>query len=223
LKSLNSDPVLISADNRDLRKYREASGSNRSLEEHAMAQAATITEAQLRRVLQYVSTRRHALRDRTILLVSFNAGLRAKEIASLLVGDIYDDAGAVREQFILRRAQTKGGYERTVYLNKTLRRAMAEYRELVEHRKSTDTLFSTQKRSAFSPTTMCQLFLEIYTASGVNGASSHSGRRTFITRLANKGVGVRQLAALAGHADISTTQRYIDVNAEQLANAVELL
>ncbi|TVP53229.1 MAG: site-specific integrase, partial [Halomonas sp.] len=53
--------------------------------------------------------------------------------------------------------------------------------------------------------------------------SSHSGRRTYITRLANKGVGVRLLAALAGHAHISTTQRYIDVNAEQLASAVELL
>jgi integrase/recombinase XerD len=220
---LNTDLVLISADIQNLRKYREASESIRFLEEHAMAQAATITEAQLRRVLQYVSTRRHALRDRTILLFSFNAGLRAKEIASLLVGDIYDDAGVVREQFILRRAQTKGGYERTVYLNKTLRRAMAEYRMLVEYSKSTDALFSTQKRGAFSANTMCQLFLEIYAASGVSGASSHSGRRTFITRLANKGVSVRQLAALAGHANISTTQRYIDVNSEQLANAVELL
>lgn len=188
-----------------------------------MAQAATITEAQLRRVLQYISTRRHALRDRTILLVSFNAGLRAKEIAALLVGDIYDDAGAVREQFILRRAQTKGGYERTVYLNKALRRALAEYKTLVEHSNGADALFPTQKRKAFSANTMCQLFLEIYAASGINGASSHSGRRTFITRLANYGVGVRQLAALAGHANISTTQRYIDVNSEQLANAVELL
>jgi integrase/recombinase XerD len=220
---LNTEDVLISADNQNIRKYREASESIRFLEEHAVAQAATITEAQLRRVLQYISTRRHAVRDRTIMLVSFNAGLRAKEIASLLVGDVYDAAGAVREKFILRRAQTKGGYERTVYLNKTLRRAMAEYRTLVEHSKPTEPLFPTQKRAAFSANTMCQLFLEIYTASGVNGASSHSGRRTFITRLANKGVSVRQLAALAGHANISTTQRYIDVNSEQLANAVELL
>jgi integrase/recombinase XerD len=220
---LNTEDVLISADNHNLRKYHETSESIRLLEKHVLAQAATITEAQLRRVLQYVSTRRHAHRDRTILLVSFNAGLRAKEIASILVGDIYDDAGAVREQFILRRAQTKGGYERTVYLNRTLRRALAEYRMLVEHSKPTDVLFSTQKRGSFSANTMCQLFLEIYSASGVNGASSHSGRRTFITRLANKGVSVRQLAALAGHANISTTQRYIDVNSEQLANAVELL
>ncbi|MDB9962718.1 tyrosine-type recombinase/integrase, partial [Planktomarina temperata] len=45
----------------------------------------------------------------------------------------------------------------------------------------------------------------------------------YITRLANKGVGVRLLAALAGHSHISTTQRYIDVNSEQLSEAVKLL
>ena len=70
---------------------------------------------------------------------------------------------------------------------------------------------------------MCQLFLNIYHACGLANASSHSGRRTFITVLANKGVGVRVLAALAGHSSLPTTQRYIDVNDTQLANAVELL
>ena len=70
---------------------------------------------------------------------------------------------------------------------------------------------------------ICQLFLDIYKAIGLKDASSHSGRRTYITRLANKGVGVRLLAALAGHSHISTTQRYIDVNSDQLSEAVELL
>ena len=63
----------------------------------------------------------------------------------------------------------------------------------------------------------------IYKAVGPKDASSHSGRRTFITRLANKGVGVRLPAELAGHSHIATTQRYIDVNADQLIEAVELL
>ena len=52
---------------------------------------------------------------------------------------------------------------------------------------------------------------------------SHSGRRTYITKLANAGINVRLLAELAGHKHISTTQRYIDVNDIQLAHAVELL
>ncbi|MDB4187968.1 site-specific integrase [bacterium] len=84
-------------------------------------------------------------------------------------------------------------------------------------------LFVSQKRGHFSANTMCQLFLDIYKAVGLKDASSHSGRRTYITRLANKGVGVRLLAELAGHSHISTTQRYIDVNSEQLSAAVELL
>ena len=84
-------------------------------------------------------------------------------------------------------------------------------------------LFESQKGGHFSANTMCQLFLDIYKAVGLKDASSHSGRRTYITRLANKGVGVRLLAELAGHSHISTTQRYIDVNSEQLSEAVELL
>ena len=84
-------------------------------------------------------------------------------------------------------------------------------------------LFESQKGGHFSANTMCQLFLDIYKACGFKDAGSHSGRRTYITRLANKGVGVRLLAELAGHSHISTTQRYIDVNVEQLRQAVELL
>ena len=150
-----------------------------------MRQAQTLNDAQLRRVIQYCRSRRHPTRDETIILVSFYAGLRAKEIAALTVGNVFDEAGDVRTQFILSAAQSKGGH--------------------------------------FSANTMCQLFLDIYKAVGLKDASSHSGRRTYITRLANKGVGVRLLAELAGHSHISTTQRYIDVNAEQLSEAVELL
>ena len=69
---------------------------------------------------------------------------------------------------------------------------------------------------------MCQLFLGVFADCG-RGATSHTPRRTFITRLANKGVGVRVLAELVGHSSISVTQRYIDVNDAQLARAVELL
>jgi len=188
-----------------------------------MRQAQTLNEAQLRRVIQYCRSRRHPVRDETIVLFSFYAGLRAKEIAALTVGDVYDEAGAVRTQFILDAAQSKGGKTRTVYLNQRLRRALAEYAAGIRTDDAQRALFESQKGGHFSANTMCQLFLDIYKAVGLKDASSHSGRRTYITRLANKGVGVRLLAELAGHSHISTTQRYIDVNAEQLSAAVELL
>jgi integrase/recombinase XerD len=188
-----------------------------------MRQAITLNEAQLRRVLHYTATRRHALRDRTIVMVSFYAGLRAKEIAGLKISDVFEQSGAVRSEFILSAEQSKGGHRRTVYLNQRLRRAFAEYAELVDFDQPDAPLLPSQKGGHFSPNTMCQLFLEIYRDCGLKDASSHSGRRTYITRLANRGVGVRLLAALAGHAHISTTQLYIDVNSDQLSQAVELL
>ena len=188
-----------------------------------MRQAQTLNEAQLRRVIQYCRSRRHPTRDETIILVSFYAGLRAKEIAALTVGNVFDEGGNVRVQFILSAAQSKGGHTRTVYLNQRLRKALATYAKSKCLQELDRPLFESQKGGHFSANTMCQLFLDIYKACGLKDASSHSGRRTYITRLANKGVGVRLLAELAGHSHISTTQRYIDVNSDQLSQAVELL
>ena len=188
-----------------------------------MRQAQTLNEAQLRRVIKYTRSRRHPVRDETIILTSFYAGLRAKEIAALTVGNVFDEEGNVRSQFILSAAQSKGGQTRTVYLNQRFRKALLEYSACIRITDPQRPLFESQKGGHFSANTMCQLFLDIYKAIGLKDASSHSGRRTYITRLANKGVGVRLLAALAGHSHISTTQRYIDVNSEQLSEAVELL
>lgn len=94
---------------------------------------------------------------------------------------------------------------------------------MTDDRTQDQPLFCTQLGTAFSANSLCQLFLKLYADCGIKGASSHSGRRTFITKLANTGVNVRLLAALAGHRHISTTQRYIDVNDAQLARAVELI
>jgi integrase/recombinase XerD len=84
------------------------------------------------------------------------------------------------------------------------------------------TLNMAQKGGEFCANTLCQMFLNIYRECGLDGASSRSGRRTFITKLAGNGVSVRVLATLAGQTSISTTQRYIDVNEEQMRAAVEL-
>ncbi|MDC1381321.1 site-specific integrase [Octadecabacter sp.] len=188
-----------------------------------MRQAQTLNEAQLRRVIHYCRSRRHPTRDETIILTSFYAGPRAKEIAALTVGNVFDEDGNVRSQFILSAAQSKGGQTRTVYLNQRFRKALLEYSACIRITDPQRPLFESQKGGHFSANTMCQLFLDIYKAVGLKDASSHSGRRTYITRLANKRVGVRLLAELARHSHISTTQRYIDVNAEQLSEAVELL
>ena len=187
-----------------------------------MKQARTLTDKQLKQVLAHCSTRKHAARDRAIVLFSFLAGLRAKEIAALTQANVTDEQGNVREEFVLSPQQTKGRKARRVFVNARLQRELALYLKQTKFRAICPALFQSQKGSHFSPNTMCQLLLRIYDDAGIGDATSHSGRRTFITNLAAKGIGVRVLAELAAHSSIATTQRYIDVNDEQLRAAVEL-
>src|SRR6056297_628864 len=88
--------------------------------EGKMAQAATLSDAQIKRAVRFCQTRRYPTRDTTILLLSLHAGLRAKEIAALRIGDVYDEAGTPRTQFTLSKSQTKGSRARTVFINRQL-------------------------------------------------------------------------------------------------------
>jgi integrase/recombinase XerD len=110
-----------------------------------------------------------------------------------------------------------------VFVNDRLRKEIATYLRTIEDVDAGKSLFPTQKRATFSANTLCQTINVIYRRAGIDGATSHSGRRTFITTLASKGIGVRVLAALAGHRNIATTQAYIDVNDEMKRAAVELV
>ncbi len=188
-----------------------------------MKQARTLNSKQLKIVLAHCATRKHAARDRAIVLISFLAGLRAKEIAALTLANVKDSDGNVREEFTLSPEQTKGRKMRRVFINTRLKRELETYLTNATLRANCAALFQSQKGQHFSANTMCQLLLTIYDNAGLEDATSHSGRRTFITTLAAKGVSVRVLAELAAHSSISTTQRYIDVNDKQLRAAVELL
>lgn len=187
-----------------------------------MKQARTLTDKQLKMVLAHCATRRHAARDRAIVMVSFLAGLRAKEIAALTLENVLGTDGDIRDEFVLTPSQTKGRKSRRVFVNAKLKRELAGYVKTTNLRAICPALFQSQKGTGFTANTMCQLLAMIYRDCGLTGATSHSGRRTFITNLAGKGVGVRVLAELASHSSISTTQRYIDVNDTQLRAAVEL-
>jgi integrase/recombinase XerD len=79
------------------------------------------------------------------------------------------------------------------------------------------------KGGGFSPQTVVNLFQNLYKAAGISGASSHSGRRQFVTELADKGINPRVIQALARHKHLNTTARYIDVNESKLRRAVELI
>lgn len=129
----------------------------------------------------------------------------------------------MRAEIRLEAEQTKGSAGRVVFVGEKLRRELAAYVKQLPKAKGDVPLFRSQKRGGFLANTLCQTLNRIYASAGLEGATSHSGRRTFITTLASKGVGVRVLASLAGHRSISTTQRYIDVNDDMMRAAVDLL
>ena len=189
-----------------------------------MSQAKTLSEKDLKILLATISSKRHNARNRAMVLMSVWAGMRVGEIAALRLGDVIAADGSVKDQINLTADQTKGHRGRVVMLGDRLRKELRSYIDTLKHKDVEHPLFYSQRtRSGFSANTLCQHFATLYRDAGLDGASSHSGRRTFITTLANKGVGVRVLMALAGHRNMSTTQRYIDLNDEMMKVAVNLV
>lgn len=189
-----------------------------------MAQAKTMTQNEIDQVLRYIATKhRYAIRNRAILLTSFYSGMRVGEIASLRVCDVQNDDGTIKNEIRLSSLQTKGNAGRVVFVNEKLRAELDNYIRRHKFKDSTQPLFFTEKSKGFSANTLTQWFFWLYKKAGISSASSHSGRRTFITNLANKGVGVRVLASLAGHKSLNTTMIYIEANDDIKRRAVELV
>jgi integrase/recombinase XerD len=110
-----------------------------------------------------------------------------------------------------------------VFLPEKLREELQRYVDIRGTPDRKQAFFITAGGKPFSANVLTQHFFWLYRKAGIEGASSHSGRRSFITILASKGIGVRVLASLAGHRSIAVTQKYIDVNDDMKRNAVELI
>ena len=193
-------------------------------DESMSKQAKTLTAEELRRVLDYVATRKHSTRNRALVLCSFYSGCRVGELSSLTYADVVDDEGGVRNEIRLKAENTKTKEARVVFVNAKLKKELQQYASTYKPSDTKLKFFNSQKHKSdgYNANTLTQFFHYLYKRAGVFGASSHSGRRTFITKLASQGVGVRVLMSLAGHRNISTTQAYIDVNDDMKRKAVEL-
>lgn len=190
-----------------------------------MKQAKLLNQAEFKRLAAVIDSKRHASRNHTVVALSFFAGLRACEIAGLKVGDAYDLSGAVRDTIYLSAAQTKGSEGNTVLVNRKLAAALKRYAcSYPAHVKHPDApLIYSAKGNGFTAQTIVNMFASLYKAAGIDGASSHSGRRQFVTTLADKGINPRVVQVLVRHKHLNTTMRYIDVNDAKLRKAVEMV
>jgi integrase len=130
--------------------------------------------------------RRYPIRDRVIILLSVRAGLRAKEISNIRWSMVTDAEGAVTDTIHLVNGASKGKRGgREIPMAKDLRQALVEF-QAFKPATFEDRIIFSERDMGISPKALAIWFLTLYRDLGFKGASSHSGRRTFITKAAKR-------------------------------------
>jgi integrase len=187
-------------------------------------QAKILSDTNLVDLLLFADTTRQPLRNKLIVLLSAKAGLRASEIAHLTWEMVTDPTGAINTTIELPDHAAKKGSGRTVPLHDDLRRALMAFRAASV---GTGPVIVSERGGPMTPLSVVIWFANAYRLIGLDGCSSHSGRRTFITRAArlthHAGGSLRDGQLLAGHRSIQTTQRYIDGDTDAQRKLVSLI
>ena len=188
-------------------------------------QAKILSQHSLESLLAYAAATRSPDRNRVIVLLSTKAGLRAGEIANLTWPMVLDADGRVGETIELHDKAAKKGSGRSIPVHPGLRKGLEAW---ARQQSTIDGFVVTSERGG--PMTSLSIvvwFNRAFAQIGLNGCSSHSGRRTFITRAARlvhrTGGSLRDVQVLAGHRSLLTTQRYIDGDTEVQRQLVALI
>jgi integrase len=188
-------------------------------------QAKILSPDNLHDLLVFASCTRNPLRNRLIVLLSIKAGLRAGEIARLTWDMVTDGAGRISGLIELRDGAAKMRGGRSIPLHPDLSAALAEWRPAAP---STEFVIASERGGGpMMPLSIVVWFNRAFRNIGLKGCSSHSGRRTFVTRAARllhrAGGSLRDVQLLAGHCSIQTTQRYIDGDTDAQRKLVSLI
>jgi integrase/recombinase XerC len=192
-------------------------------------QAKALRKAELQRLLNHVSHTRHPERDRVVVLLSFKAGLRAVEISRLTWSMVTTATGELADAISLPNGASKGkGGGRTIPMHAELRAALASLMAVrgEKLRPHLPVIYS-ERADGYSANGVAVWFFTRFREIGIEGASSHSGRRTFITALAKRiteaGGSLRDVQELSGHSSLATTQRYIQGDTAAKRNVIGLI
>jgi integrase/recombinase XerC len=192
-------------------------------------QAKTISDKQVRAVMAELNSRRYPIRDQVMFLLSIKAGMRAKEIAFVTWGMVTDAEGEIADVIALENRASKGrGGGRHIPIHPELKAALIHlHRDRGEKARPDWPVIHSERDRGLSAAAVVVWFHRLYADLGMVGCSSHSGRRSFITRAARKisevGGSLRDVQALAGHSSLGTTARYIEADADAQRKVVALI
>jgi len=184
-------------------------------------QAKTLSENQIKLVLKHLETTQDQTRNQVMFLLSVDAGLRAKEIASVTWAMVTDSAGDLSDAIRLEDNASKGKSGGIVYISKRLK----TYLVLLNNDGTRNgTIIKSRNGKSMSAQVVTNWFFNLYRELGMEGCSSHSGRRTAITRWARNitaaGGSIRDVQSLARHSSLQMTQRYIEVSEDAMKKVV---
>jgi integrase/recombinase XerC len=161
--------------------------------------------------------RRQSARDRAVVSVMLNCGLRISEAVALELGDVemHDKSGELHVR------HGKGDKPRTIPLNADVRR---DLRAWLTWRPEVDTarLFVGKSGQALGVAGVTRMLGEYARRAKVT-CTPHTLRHTFAKNLIDAGVGLERVAALMGHDSLESTKRYTLPSQQDLAAAVEKL
>jgi integrase len=187
-------------------------------------QAKILSVDALDSLLAYASSTRHPVRNAAIVLLSVKAGLRAGEIANLTWPMVLDASGELGLTIGLHDKAAKKGSGRTIPIHPQLAEAL---QALAGQSYGDGPVVTSERGGPMTALSIVVWFNKAFAKIGLKGCSSHSGRRTFITRAARlvhkAGGSLRDVQLLAGHASIQTTQRYIDGDSDAQRRLVGLI
>jgi len=137
---------------------------------------------------------------------------------------VTDPTGAIGTILELPYGAAKKGSGRIIPLHEDLRTALAMWRTATN---SAWPVIASERGGPMTPQSIVVWFANAYRVVGLDGCSSHSGRRTFITRAArlvhHAGGSLRDVQVLAGLRSIQTTQRYIDGDSDDQRKLVSMI
>lgn len=158
-------------------------------------------------------------RDRALFGVCLYTGARIAEACSLHTKDVYSLDGSVRPRVTFRKASTKGkASTRSVPVNPELTKLLLDYSSPKVY------LFPGRHgRGHIHPDSADKILRAALLELGIEGASTHSFRRTCLTQMHKSGVPLKVIQQISGHKTLSALQKYLEVLDEDLEAAVSTL
>jgi integrase/recombinase XerD len=159
-------------------------------------------------------------RDRALFGICLYCCCRIKEACTLNVNDVYDRSGRVRSELLIRKGNTKGKLAtRSIPVIEDLRGLLITY----PHPSSGYLFPGRWGRGHIHSDSAARILREACQDVGIEGASTHSFRRTGLTQLSNAGIPLRVIQEISGHRTLDELYKYLEVRPEQIRGAVAAL